>query len=290
MTIFSENNPFILSGYESADYFCDRKEETKNLIREITSGNNVTLISTRRMGKTGLIQHFFAQKEIQKTYNTFFIDIYATKSLRDFTFLLGKIIFEQLKPIGKKALEEFLKIVKSLQSGVSFDITGNPSLYLNLGDIKSPQTTLDEIFFYIKNSSKPSILAIDEFQQIASYPEKNIEALLRTYVQQNNNSKFIFAGSQYHVMGNIFLSPSRPFYQSVSMINLKGIDIEKYTKFALYHFKKNEKTIEAKAVKQIYEMFDGITWYVQVLVAATRKREETATKNLSNSLTIRINL
>ena len=127
MLKFSDNNPFILNGYESAEYFCDRKNETRKLIIELTTGNNVALISTRRMGKTGLIQHCFAQKEIKKNYNTFFIDIYATKSLRDFTFLLGKVIFEQLKPVGKKALEEFLKIVKSFQSGVSFDISGVPS-------------------------------------------------------------------------------------------------------------------------------------------------------------------
>ena len=50
-------NPFITSGYESAEYFCDREQESENLIREVTNGNNLALISTRRMGKTGLIQH-----------------------------------------------------------------------------------------------------------------------------------------------------------------------------------------------------------------------------------------
>ena len=58
-------NPFIINGYISPTYFCDRKAESEMLIRQITNGNNTALISTRRMGKTGLIRHCFQSKEIQ---------------------------------------------------------------------------------------------------------------------------------------------------------------------------------------------------------------------------------
>ena len=102
------NNPFITSGYISADYFCDREIESKQLIREIVNGNNLAIISARRMGKTGLIQHCFHSKELSKEYYTFFVDIYATKSLRDFIFSLSKVILESLKPFGKKAVEIFI--------------------------------------------------------------------------------------------------------------------------------------------------------------------------------------
>ena len=57
-------NPFTTSGYVSSRYFCDRERESSELIREITNGNNVALISTRRMGKTGLILHCFHNKKI----------------------------------------------------------------------------------------------------------------------------------------------------------------------------------------------------------------------------------
>ena len=59
-------NPFITSGYISPAYFCDRKKESEILIREVTNGNNIAIISTRRMGKTGLIQHCF-QKRFKNT-------------------------------------------------------------------------------------------------------------------------------------------------------------------------------------------------------------------------------
>ena len=257
------NNPFITSGYISADYFCDREAESKQLIREIVNGNNLAIISTRRMGKTGLIQHCFHSKELSKEYYTFFVDIYATKSLRDFIFSLSKVILESLKPFGKKAVEIFINSVLSLQAGISYDFTGTPSFNIQLGDIQNSMATLEEIFKYLAKADKPCIVAVDEFQQITNYSEKNVEALLRTHIQHCNNAQFIFAGSQRHTMGNMFLSASRPFYRSVSMMHLESIAIEKYIDFARNHFKKADRRITPETIRIVYDRFDGVTWYVQ---------------------------
>ena len=88
------SNPFLISGYISPKYFCDREDETKKLVKNIDNVNNVTLISTRRMGKSGLIKHCFEQRSIKKNYTTFFVDIYATKSFNDFLLLMSKSICE----------------------------------------------------------------------------------------------------------------------------------------------------------------------------------------------------
>lgn len=95
-------NPFITSGYASADYFCDRHKESERLVREVVNGNNLALVSTRRMGKTGLIRHCFQFPEIRESYYTFFIDIYDSRSLRDLVFALNKEILEDSSLPGKK--------------------------------------------------------------------------------------------------------------------------------------------------------------------------------------------
>ena len=259
-------NPFVTSGYVSAAYFCDRQRESADFVRELTGGNNLALISTRRMGKTGLIQHCFQDKRIKDSYYTFFVDIYATKSLRDFVYSLSRVILDGLKPAGRKALETFWNSVKSLQAGISFDPAGNPSFNLQLGDIHAEETTLDEIFRYLEKADRRVLVAIDEFQQIASYPEKNVEALLRTHVQHCTNARFVFAGSQRHVMGNMFTSASRPFYQSVSMMYLEPIGLSEYEAFAERHFRQKGKRIAPGVVSEIYTRFDGITWYVQKML------------------------
>ena len=67
-------NPFVTSDYVSKEYFCNREEEINQLIAEIKKGNNLALVSTRRMGKTGLIKHCFNAEEIRENCRTFFVD------------------------------------------------------------------------------------------------------------------------------------------------------------------------------------------------------------------------
>ena len=197
-------NPFITYGYESPAYFCDRKAETEELITLFTNGNHVALVSPRRMGKTGLIQHCFAQPQLSDNYYTFLIDIYATKTLQDMVYQMGHSIVKRLKPFGQRAIDRFLQVVTSLRTGISFDGQGNASWNLAIDDISSPTFTLEEIFNYLQSAAKRCIVAIDEFQAITDYPEKNVEALLRTYVQQCRNAVFVFAGSQRSLMSEMF--------------------------------------------------------------------------------------
>ena len=260
------NNPFVTSGYIAPEYFCDREKETEELLRWLLNENNVAVISTRRMGKTGLIQHCFQLAEVKDHYYTFLIDIYATKTLREFVFQLGKAILTALKPKGRKTWELFINSLTSLKAGFTFDMSGMPQWNIELGDVKSPETTLDEIFHYLSLSDKPGIVAIDEFQQVAQYPEKNTEALLRTYIQHCPNARFVFAGSQRHLMGEMFISPARPFYQSVSILHLAAIDRQKYIEFARHHFRMAQKDIDEEVVASLYDRFEGITWYLQKIL------------------------
>ena len=259
-------NPFITSGYRSEKYFCDRIEETRFLTKQITNGNNVALISPRRLGKTGLIEHCFHQPEVKNNYYTFLIDIYATKNLQEFVFEFGKSILQGLKPQGKKIWETFLSTLSSLRTGITFDETGNPSWNLEMGDIKNPSVTLDEIFSYLKKADRICLIAIDEFQVIAKYPEKNIEATLRTYIQHCTNACFIYSGSQRHMMGEIFTTPSRPFYQSTTILDLKPIGIGSYAAFIERHFIENGKNINKDTIEEVYRLFDGTTWYIQFVM------------------------
>ena len=261
------NNPFIVGKYLSDKYFCDRKEETKFLRKQIENGRDVALISPRRLGKSGLIQHFFAQNDIKEKYHVFFVDIYATTSLAEFVYTLGKEIYEQLKPQSTIWKEKFFQIITSFRVGFKLDAMSEaPSFDLGLGDIQIPQTTLDEIFAYIDESDKPCIIAIDEFQQIEEYPEKNVEALLRTKIQKCHRAQFIFSGSKRHVMSNMFNSPSKPFYQSAISMGLEPIPVETYTDFATRMFDKREKHIDRQVIEDVWNKYAGYTWFVQMMM------------------------
>ena len=257
-------NPFIVAGRIAPEYFCDRVAESARLVKVVTNGNNLVIISPRRMGKTGLIQFCYDKPEIEKEYYTFFIDILHTSSLREFTYLLGKEIYETLIPRSRKMARLFMQAIKSISGKFGFDpASGLPTFNLELGDIERPEYTLDEIFRYLDNADRRCIVAIDEFQQIAKYPEQNVEALLRTFIQRQANCNFIFAGSERHMMQEMFSSAARPFYNSADMMELKAIPKEIYVAFVTGHFKKCQRRIEPGDVEKVYDLFKGHTYYLQ---------------------------
>ena len=261
------NNPFVVGKYLADRYFCDRFEETEFLRKQILNGRDVTLISPRRIGKSGLIRHFFNQTDIKERYHVFFVDIYATTSLAEFVYTLGKEIYEQLKPQKTVWKEKFFQIITSFRIGFKLDsYSGNPTLDLGLGDIQVPQTTLDEIFTYIDEADKPCVIAIDEFQQIGEYAEKNVEALLRTKIQKCNRAQFIFSGSKRHMMSNMFNSPSKPFYQSAISMGLEPIPVDVYSDFATRLFDESGKHIEKTVIETLWRQYDGYTWFVQMMM------------------------
>lgn len=260
-------NPFIVSGYVSPEYFCDREKESVELIRKVTNGNNLVLISSRRMGKTGLIDHCFGNEAIAGRYYTFYIDIYATSNLQEFVFKLGKEIFESLKPKGRKFVDFFFNIISSLRPAFKLDEkTGAPIFDIGIGEIRSPEVTLEEIFIYLEKADKQCIVAIDEFQQINKYPEENIEAILRTHIQRCRNAVFIYSGSRRTLMQNIFFSSSRPFYQSAALLSLEAINEKTYIKFAQQLFSLGNKTVKPDVIRKTYRLFEGHTWYLQAIM------------------------
>jgi AAA+ ATPase superfamily predicted ATPase len=158
MSEIDVKNPFIVGKYLSDKYFCDREEETEFLRKQIQNGRDVALISPRRLGKSGLIQHFFNQPDIKEKYYVFFVDIYATTSLAEFVYALGKEIYTQLKPQTTHWKENFFQMIKSFRIGLKVDtFTGAPSFDLGLGDIQIPQQHSTKS---LPISKKPTSLAL----------------------------------------------------------------------------------------------------------------------------------
>lgn len=260
------NNPFLIEGYVSPEYFCDREEETASLMRHLTNGCNVALIAPRRLGKSGLILNCFYQETVRDGYYPIFIDIYETKNFAEFVCVLGKGILNALRPRGRNVWGGFLSMLKSLKSTISFDINGSPEWAVGFGDISDPTVTLDEIFEYLAQSDRPCLVAIDEFQAIACYPEKNVEAALRTRVQRCSNARFVFAGSKRHMMAQMFATSSRPFYNSSVVMGLEAIRPDVYHDFANRHLSAVGKSISEAAFTALYNAYDGVTWYVQYVL------------------------
>lgn len=274
------DNPFLIYGYQSPEYFCDRQEETRALLSALKNGRNVTLMSARRMGKTGLISNaFYHIRKDNPEVKCFYIDIFATASLKDFTQLLAQSILGQLDTLSEKILNRMTAFFRSFRPIISADpLSGSPTVMLDTVP-SNPEASLKEIFSYIKESGKECIIAIDEFQQIVEYPEKGCEALLRSLIQFVPNARFIFSGSKRHIMSDMFSLPNRPFYQSTQKLSLGSIDREEYYKFAAGHLSARGIAISKQTFDYLYDKMQGHTWYIQRVL---NKIYEAAQGEISN--------
>ena len=159
-------NPFYITGIIPEPYFCDREKETTWMLRTLENRAHILLTSPRRMGKTQLIRHVFEQPSIKDNYYTFYTDIYPTTSLHELVLFLSKEIYSVLVPKGKTVLNTFLACLHSLAGSFGYDpVSNTPTFNIKLGDIRSPELTLEEIFQYLEQADKPCIFAIDEFQR-----------------------------------------------------------------------------------------------------------------------------
>jgi len=263
----SEFNPFVVGKYVSAEYFCDREKETEMLKKQLRNGRNVTMIADRRLGKSELIRHLFAQPDIQGQYYTLMVDLYSTGSLAELVCQFSQEAYRTLPVHVSSWRDKFFRTISSLRVGFKLDaLTGVPTFDIGLGDIHEPEVTLQQVFAFLEQADKPCVVAFDEFQQIAQYEEHNVEALLRTYIQNCKQTQFIFAGSRRHLMTQMFLSPAKPFYQSAVSIGLEPIPQDVYVTFAQTMFAKGGKQVEEQAVRRVYEEYRGITWYMQLIL------------------------
>ncbi len=259
-------NPFSITSYIGPEYFCDRNKETQELAGALQNGRNVTLVSPRRVGKTGLIHHFFQSLETQEA-NCFYVDLYSTSNLQEFTKLFAQeVLTKRITPFSEQVWSEITHFFGALRPVFGVDpVSGMPQCTIDIQPQRE-EWTLQQLFAYLDQSAIPCYVAFDEFQTIAEYEDVKMEALLRTYIQQLHNVHFIFAGSKKHIMMEMFSSAKRPFYRSTQMMYINVIDEHIYYAFASGHLLAHDQQISAATFHELYSLVDGYTWNIQNLL------------------------
>lgn len=259
----NEFNPFIISGYKGPQYFCNRASEIRLLQKHIKNNINTTLFSIRRLGKTGLIWHLFESYKGNSKIACIYVDILGTTNLKEFCDQLATAIYQRFpenRTLGKKIIDFF----SLLRPVITYDeLSGQPEISFETGEVRKTEKTILQLFQFLDKQNIKVVFAIDEFQQILEYPEKNTEAILREYMQQLKNIRFIFCGSNQKMMHEIFNSAKRPFFASCSNIYLEYIHPDDYKNFIRGLFIKNKRNIDNESLDFIYEWTLGHTFYIQ---------------------------
>jgi uncharacterized protein len=260
-----ELNPFLITGYVSPEYFCDREKETAMITEAVTNRRHLTLFSPRRYGKTALIKHVFHLGEKKKLFIPVYTDIMATTNLPEFVENFGKSVLSA-HARNTSVLKKMMNSLASIRPKFTIDaLTGEPAVTLTVNNEKEAADSLEAVFNYLRNQKTSFVVSIDEFQQVSYYPEKNIEVLLRSYVQQAGNICIIFSGSRKHILTQMFSMADRPFYNSTQIMEIERIPQESYSSFVLERFTAGKRIISSDALEMIFEITALKTFYVQYL-------------------------
>lgn len=262
MKTIRPKTPFPTTGYYGPQYFCDRKKETKTLISNCNGGQSTTLTAIRRIGKTGLIKH--VQHQLKDEFICVYTDILSAENSVDFLNKLATAIVNSV-PEKTSFGGRIWNFIKSLRPIITYDsLTGEPNVSFTIQNHESQQQ-IESLFAFLESQNKPVLFAIDEFQQILNFPEKNVEAWLRTIIQQLKNVVFIFSGSQQHLMTEIFTNPSKPFFRSALFLQLDKIKFETYKNFIIEKFEEKRKKISSETATEIVNWANLHTYYVQLI-------------------------
>lgn len=258
-------NPFLINNYIGPEYFCDRNTETETLLKNVYNQSNTTMFSQRRMGKTALIKHLFFYLEKEQKVTPLYLDIFSTSNLKGFSDALSTAIYTMF-PIQKSIGQKFWEHIKLLRPVMKInELSGSPELSLDISKPEQIEKSIPQLLSFLDNQKKRVVIAIDEFQQILTYPEKNVEALLRTAIQNLTNVHFIFFGSNRKLMTEIFNNSKRPFYASTKFLNLEKIPEDDYLNFIQKSFENHNFTLGENVPRLILETTKRHTYYTQQL-------------------------
>ena len=257
-------NPFPIFGYYGPAYFCNREKERDQIITALRNGRNITLYAPRRIGKTGLISHVIYH--LGKKWNCVYLDVQESFTFKDFTNSFLSAVLNALaanKPLFKK-FEDWILAFRPVMSANPH--TGSLQLEIDFKSESQQRTSVKQALQML-DSYGPGLIALDEFQQINSWHKDShaIEAWIRSEVQHLKNLRFIFSGSQFHLLSEMFNSAKRPFYASTQSVSIGKILEKEYELFIKKHFKDRGLKISNEHIARILDWADGNTYNTQLL-------------------------
>ena len=256
-------------GIAVTDYnFTGRTEETRRLKSNFIAGINSVLISPRRYGKTSLVDHVCRNLDREDVIIVR-LDIFGCKTEYDFYNALAVAVLKQTASNIQLWMEEARDFLVRLTPKIGIPVDPVSEISVSLGitpETHSPEEVLNMVEVIAKRKNRHIVVCIDEFQQVGEFENtKQVQARLRSAWQHHHYTSYCLYGSKRHMMSNIFLNRSMPFYQFGDLLWLQKIPTIDWMDYIISHFEAEGKHISEHIVERICEIVDNYPSYVQHL-------------------------
>lgn len=259
-------NPFQYGKVVSDPYFTDREKEYAQLLEDAKNRHNVVLHSPRRYGKSSLLMKV-AKHLRSEGYKVIYLDFYRIASREDFIELYSREVMAQYPNRLKSTMKKVSSLLHGLRPVFSIDPMGNPSLSISYeGNTNIPESLESVIDLPEKIDEKAKWLIIfDEFQEISKLNGDRFDDVLRSIIQHHRRCSYIFSGSRYHMLLDLFNQPGKAFYRFGKVMQLPKIPAQLMQEFLIERFESTSIRLEEDVAEKIIDTVENIPNYVQYL-------------------------
>lgn len=269
------NNPFVYGEIVKAGAFADREAERARLVRDLTEGQKIFLISPRRYGKSSLIRQALDAVAHERLI-TVEVTVAASSSYVGFLEAYAQALIAADTPVSR--LRRWAgELLQAARPELRFDADAAGEARFALG-FPAVRTARDTARLAVEVFALPGriaaarrrrmAIALDEFQTIAAFNGGSVEHALRAAVQNQREVGYVFAGSEPSLMERM-LEPRRPFYKAGPVVRLEKIDETVFAAFIQDRFTTSGIRPDAELGAAIVELAGNVPYDVQRLAHET---------------------
>ena len=261
-------NPFSYGTIVREDNFYDRKKECKKLVSTLSGGNNMIMYAPRRFGKTSLIFKVMEQLD-HLGFVCIYFDFMPVFSPESFVRLYTKALSKKQSNVNK-FIQVFTSIIKTIRPVLTFSQDGTPEFSIDFSNTQVDETIISQLLDmpeHLADKNKRVIIFFDEFQEVEKLKNMNFEALLRSKIQQQRKTNYLFFGSKTHLLKAMFNDKKRAFYNSALQMTIGPLPVQDTIEFLETKFAISNISIDENTIKYLIDCAANIPHYIQLLAS-----------------------
>jgi AAA+ ATPase superfamily predicted ATPase len=261
-------NPFNYGTIVKGADFYDREEECEHIVKTLSGGNNLVLYAPRRFGKTSLVFKAIEQLE-GEGFLCIYFDFMPVYSPESFVRLYTKALSAKQSNLEKFA-QTFAGIVKSIRPVLSFDASGNLEFSINMANATIDETVISQLLDVPEKmgvAGKRKIVFFDEFQEVERLSGIRFESLLRSKIQSQSSTHYLFFGSKTHMLKDLFNDKKRAFYNAASQMTMGALPQKDTIDYLQKKFAGSAITLQPEIAEYIISAAADVPFYIQFLSA-----------------------
>lgn len=264
----SPANPFRYGAIARGEFFTNRESELQALVEDVRGGQDVVIISPRRLGKTSLVERAIEDLRAEGALVAY-LDLLGSPTKAELADDLAQALHDGLlSPLGRtleRVREFFSNLVISPRLTLSED--GRPLFeFLGYEREEDADNLLEGLLALPSqlSSERRVVVVLDEFQEIVAIDQR-LPGQVRAVVQRQPEVAHVYLGSKRHLMEPMFMDRAAPLYRAAKPMALGPIAPDRFIGFLRERFRIGQVEVADEALEHVLSLTGGRPYETQEL-------------------------